>query len=333
MNESPLVSVVIPAFNAEKYIDKTLQSVLKQTFQDFEIVVVDDGSTDNTRVILERYSERVICLSNDHRGPANSRNRGLDAARGSLIAFLDADDLWLPQKLQRQVSVARQNQECGLITCDAQVFDERGILAHSSKARQPIANGDVLRQLLSSNWVGTSCAMVPKKCFAKVGNFDEEPFRWGEDWIMWLKIAAEYPVHFIDQVLVQYRVHPKSYSNVTADKHFVDLIYNLEKLEKQVPRLATQPELMREAKARLCCRAAWRDLQNLRVQDAREKSKSAVRYRKSSLLPWTLLTISHLPSGLLHLLKRTLKFVRNRFAQAPKPPFVKDQPVDVQARG
>jgi hypothetical protein len=107
----------------------------------------------------------------------------------------------------------------------------------------------------------------------------------------------------------------------------------LEKLEKQVPRFRTQPELIREAKTRLCCRAAWNDLQNLRVPDAREKSRSAVRYRRSSLSAWTLLAVSHLPTSLLHFLKQTMRAVRQRFAPESRPALIKDQPADVQARG
>src|SRR5207249_6145271 len=203
-----------------------------------------------TSEIIEKFSDRAICLKNDHRGPASSRNLGLQAARGSFIAFLDADDLWLPTKLEKQVAVMRAHPEYGLITCDASMFCDSGVIATSSKARQPIATGHVLRQLLCSNWVGTSCAMVPRKCLARVGAFDEEMFNGGEDWMLWLKIAAEYPVYFLDEPLVQYRVHANSFSRVTADKHFEDLLYNLEKLEKTVSAIAARPALMREAKYR-----------------------------------------------------------------------------------
>src|SRR5438067_1269450 len=209
MSGSPSVSIIIPVYNAKKYLEETLQSVLAQTFQQFEIILVDDGSTDGTSEIIEKFSDRAICLKNDHRGPASSRNLGLQAARGSFIAFLDADDLWLPTKLEKQVAVMRAHPEYGLITCDASMFCDSGVIATSSKARQPIATGHVLRQLLCSNWVGTSCAMVPRKCLEKVGAFDEEMFNGGEDWMLWLKIAAEYPVYFLDEPLVQYRVHAK----------------------------------------------------------------------------------------------------------------------------
>ena len=91
MNGTPAVSIIIPVYNAEKYLAETLQSVRAQTFQDFEIILVDDGSTDGTSEIIDKFSDRAICLKNDHRGPASSRNLGLEAARGSLIAFLDAE--------------------------------------------------------------------------------------------------------------------------------------------------------------------------------------------------------------------------------------------------
>ena len=111
MNGTPAVSIIIPVYNAEKYLAETLQSVLAQTFRDFEIILVDDGSTDGTSEIIDKFSDRAICLKNDHRGPASSRNLGLEAAQGSLIAFLDADDLWLPTKLEKQVEANQQLAE------------------------------------------------------------------------------------------------------------------------------------------------------------------------------------------------------------------------------
>ena len=132
MSSSPAVSIIIPVYNAQKYLEETLQSVLAQTFQDFEIILIDDGSTDGTPEIIEKYSDRTICLKNDHRGPASSRNLGLEAARGSLIAFLDADDLWLPTKLEKQVAIMLAQPQFGLITCDASMFCESGVIATSS---------------------------------------------------------------------------------------------------------------------------------------------------------------------------------------------------------
>ena len=309
MNGTPAVSIIIPVYNAEKYLAETLESVLAQTFQDFEIILVDDGSTDGTSEIIDKFSDRAICLKNDHRGPASSRNLGLEAARGSLVAFLDADDLWLPTKLEKQVAVMRAQPQYGLITCDASMFCESGVIATSSKAQQPIATGYVLRQLLLSNWVGTSCAMVRRECFEKVGRFDHETFVWGEDWMMWLKIAAEYPVYFLDEPLVQYRVHAKSYSRVTADKHFQDLLYNLEKLEKE-PSFASRLHLTREAKYRLCCRAAWEDMQHLRFPRARERFRQAINFKWHGLKAWLLLAVALLPPTILKRIKQALKTAR-----------------------
>ena len=127
---------------------------------------------------------------------------------------------------------------------------------------------------------------------------------------MWLKIAAEYPVYFLDEPLVQYRVHAKSYSRLTADKHFEDLLYNLEKLEKE-PSFGSRLHLTREAKYRLCCRAAWEDMQHLRCPRARQRYWQAVNFKRHGLKAWLLLTIAHLPSGLLKGIKHTLRTARS----------------------
>ena len=148
-----------------------------------------------------------------------------------------SDYLWHPEKLEKQVACAEARPGYGIITTDAAVFDGTGILATSSKAGKYIPSGFVLEHLLFDNWIGTSCAMVRRACFEKVGKFDEERFVWGEDWIMWMRIAAEYPVYFLDEVLVQYRVHPQGYSRANLEKHFQDLLYDLDKLERSISTL------------------------------------------------------------------------------------------------
>ncbi|MBZ5700350.1 MAG: glycosyltransferase family 2 protein [Acidobacteriia bacterium] len=309
----PKVSVIIPVYNGGKYIAATLETVFAQTFRDFEVIVINDGSSDGTEQVLSPYRGRIVYLLNDHGGPALSRNRGLDAASGTHIAFLDADDLWHPEKLEKQVACAEAHPEYGIITTDAAVFDGTGILATSSKAGKHIPSGFVLEHLLFDNWIGTSCAMVRRECFEKVGKFDEERFVWGEDWIMWMRIAAHYPVYFLDEVLVQYRVHPQGYSRANLEKHFQDLLYDLDKLERFIPKLSARPELVREARFRLCLRSGWDDLQSLEVDRARDKLRRAVRYKPQSVKAWALLGSACVPPAILRAVKYTLKSARRMF--------------------
>jgi glycosyltransferase involved in cell wall biosynthesis len=304
----PIVSVVIPVYNGERFISQTLDSVFAQTFQDFEVIVVDDGSTDGTEAVLRTYADRILYIKNDHGGPASSRNRGIAASQGSLIAFLDADDLWLPTKLEKQVAFATNHPEYGIITTDAATFDETGVTEASAAAHKHIPSGYVLKDLLFDNWIGTSCAMVRRECFAKIGTFDQDAFVRGEDWVMWMRIAAVYPVYFLDDVLVHYRVHSQSYSRANLEKQFCDLFTNFEKVERLIPQLP--PALLREAKFRVCLRRGSEDLRNLELPRAQSKLRLALSYRRWNAKVIVLLAIAHLPPRLVDALKGTLKKLR-----------------------
>lgn len=304
----PTVSVIIPVYNGEKYISQTLDSVFAQTFQDFEVIVVDDGSTDGTEAALRPYAGRIILLKNDHGGPAASRNLGINAARGDLVAFLDADDLWLPTKLENQVAFATAHPEYGIITTDAATFDETGVTEYSAAACKHIPSGYVLKDLLFDNWIGTSCAMVRRECFTKVGTFDQDAFVRGEDWVMWMRIAAVYPVYFLDDVLIHYRVHSQSYSRANLEKQFRDLFVNFDKVERLVPQLS--PALLREARFKVCLRRGSEDLRNMELERARSKLRMALRYRRWHAKTLILLGIACLPPGVVRVLKSMAKRLR-----------------------
>lgn len=297
----PQVSVIIPVYNGEKYIAQALDSVFAQTFRDFEIIVIDDGSTDRTESILRQYGDKIVYLKNDHGGPASSRNLGISVARGDFIAFLDADDIWLPTKLERQVAFAALHPDFGIITTDAATFDHTGITEASAAAHKYIPSGHVLKELLFDNWIGTSCAMVRHECFKSVGTFDQEAFVRGEDWVMWMRIAALYPVYFLNEVLIHYRVHSQSYSRADLEKQFRDLFINFEKVERLIPQLP--PDLLREARFRVCLRRGAEDLRNLDSQRARGKLRMALQYKPWHAKSFVLLSLAYLPPRLLGLLK------------------------------
>jgi glycosyltransferase involved in cell wall biosynthesis len=125
------VSVVIPTYNSAHLLDDALQSVLEQTYKDFEIIVVDDGSTDNTSEVVSKYNDKLHYFRVDNRGPAKARNYGISKATGKYIAFLDADDKWLPTKLEKQVSMFEQNPEFGMVFTENSLFDAKGIYKNS----------------------------------------------------------------------------------------------------------------------------------------------------------------------------------------------------------
>ena len=206
--KKPLVSVIIPAYNSASYIEEALNSIFDQTFKDFEVIVVDDGSTDTTKRILEKYGERIRYYYQKNGGPASARNHGIREAHGQYIAFLDADDLWLPTKLEKQLALFQRNEQLGMVTTGACSFDEKGVYGYSTNKRKTLMTGDIARNIFLHSNIGTPTVLVRKEVFDTIGLF-EENIRQGEDDNMWIRIAANYEVELIDEALIKVRNHPQ----------------------------------------------------------------------------------------------------------------------------
>jgi glycosyltransferase involved in cell wall biosynthesis len=305
-----LVTTIIPAFNAERFIDEAIESVLLQTYSSIEVIVVDDGSTDDTVDRLAKYGSRIRCVHQENRGPAAARNHGLKLASGSLIAFLDADDVWLPEKIKRQVEFSCANPTYGIITTDTLTFGEMGILNDSLHNYYPISNGFALEKLLFHNWISASAAMVRRECFEQIGGFDEMlgPDGKGqctaEDWLMWMKIAAHYSVYFIDEVLTRHRIHASNYSQV-RDNYFEYALINLGVMRRSIPQLGEKPELVNRAAARICKRGGLGRLRETDLADARSKFRRGLEYRSLSPLLWLLYLSTFLPDEAFRAAKQT----------------------------
>ena len=232
---NPLVSVVIPTFNSAAFLPATLESVLCQSTPDFEIIVVDDGSTDDTASVVARYGDRLRYVRQANSGgPARPRNVGIAVARGRYISIFDSDDLMAPDKLQRSADFAESCPGLGLIFTDFTSFGDQGELdgTHLDKysnfakvAREHVAPGryrikgpDAHRALFFGNYIGTSSVLVPKRVFEEVGPFDESVTRGGlDDRDMWFKIAAKYDIGLFDFVGHRYRVRAGSVSTRTLE--------------------------------------------------------------------------------------------------------------------
>lgn len=204
----PIISVVIAAYNAEKYLAETLASVRAQTFPDYEIVLVDDGSTDGTAALAALH-EDVVIVRQSNRGEAAARNTGIRAARGEFVAFLDADDIWLPWKLEKQVDELMRSPQTGWVYSDALVFDSetRRTLCRIGE-RLHLYEGYILRQLLLQPFIPSATPVVRRSVLAETGWFNEaRERRIGEDWGMWLRIAERHEVALIDEPLAMIRLH------------------------------------------------------------------------------------------------------------------------------
>jgi glycosyltransferase involved in cell wall biosynthesis len=198
-NDPPLVSVIIPTYNRGWILKEALDSVLAQDFCDFELIVVDDGSTDDTAEILAGCGPPVRVLTQPNRGVSAARNRGLAAARGQLVAFLDSDDLWLPGKLNEQVGFFRANPEA--VVCQTQELWIRDGVRVNPKERHRKFSGMIFERCLPLCLVSPSAVMIRKCLFDVVGDFDEQ-LPACEDYDLWLRISCRYPIHLIDTALI-----------------------------------------------------------------------------------------------------------------------------------
>lgn len=206
---SPAVSVIIPTHNRSAIISQTIDSVLAQSFTDFEIIVVDDGSTDNTASVLqEQYAQKLTYIRIENSGLPAARNTGIKAARGTYVAFIDDDDLWLPDKLQRQMTLMQNNPSLGLVYCGCYKIGADGAVLSETR---PAHRGALLEYLLRSNCIvgSASAVLVTHEVFSRAGYFDET-LKACEDWDMWIRIARYYQIDFIDEPLVRLRIDPHS---------------------------------------------------------------------------------------------------------------------------
>jgi glycosyltransferase involved in cell wall biosynthesis len=208
----PTVSVLIPAYNAGWCVRKAVDSVLAQDWRDFEVIVVNDGSTDDTAAVLAEYGQAIRVIDQPNGGMSNARNAGIRAARGEFIAFLDSDDWWLPTKLGRQVAMLRQRPELGFCSCAARVEDMDGALVNLWSC--PQWQGSLLAYLFQGG------ASVPGSCSAVLARRDlvlaagafDETLRGAEDPDLWIRLAAITDYACIDEPLVVILRRPGSVS-------------------------------------------------------------------------------------------------------------------------
>ena len=202
------ISVIIPSYNCGRYIREAVESVLAQSIRPDEIIVADDGSTDRTAQVLSPYAGRIKYVYQENRGEPAARNLGLRHAGGELIAWLDADDLWLPDKLEMQLAYFAQHPDCALVYTDGTMFDEDGITAPSIREhfRLTFPSGDIYPQLFRETLFGSGSVVFRKSCLEKVGWFDEKLLI-GSDYDMWLRIARRFEVGYVEKPLLMYRQH------------------------------------------------------------------------------------------------------------------------------
>jgi glycosyltransferase involved in cell wall biosynthesis len=207
----PTVSIIMPAYNPGRFLRPAIESAIAQSFTDWELVIVDDGSRQAFRADVPAHPA-IRYLRQENGGPAVARNTGINNSTGEFIAFLDADDLWLPDKLARQIDLMRSRPEIGLCHTKFDCIDAQGTVTAAGSGRQFSSYAELLKGCA----LLTSTTLLRRSCLAKSGLFDPV-FRGPEDYDFFLSVAKHFPTQFIDELLVHYRVHPQSLSSPHGD--------------------------------------------------------------------------------------------------------------------
>lgn len=230
----PLISVVIPVFNGQNTIKETVESVLCQTFQDYELIIINDGSTDSTvEVILSISDPRIKLFNYPNAGLSASRNRGVTHAKGEYISFIDADDLWTPDKLEKQLNKLQENPQAVLAYSWTDYINESSKFLYSGS--HITANGNVYEKLLLTNFLENgSNPLIRRQVLTEVGGFDES-LSAAEDWDMWLKLAIRYEFAAVPSTQILYRVSTRSMSSNVLKQERASLQV-IEKAFSQAPK-------------------------------------------------------------------------------------------------
>lgn len=228
----PKVSVIIPVFNGEQYIAMALESVFSQTYQNYEVIVIDDGSTDRTEEIMAPFLSELKFIRQPNSGPACARNKGIENSIGEFVAFLDHDDIWLPNKLNLQVPYLEQSKTVSLVYSDFGTFNDQGIIEDSASRARGLfmPSGYVFPYLFFDPICWTSTVLVRRSCLHEIGGFDEDQkIHMAEDYDLWLRLSKKIEFHYINQVTAMYRQSPNSLSRnvgggVKAEIHMLQKV-------------------------------------------------------------------------------------------------------------
>ena len=301
---APIVTVVTAAYNAARWIDATLESVLAQTYRWFEYVVVDDGSTDDTPQHLARFGDAVRVLRIPNSGAAAARNAGIRAARGQYIAFLDHDDLWEPDKLEQQMALHEADPALAWSYTDAAVFDpDTGETLHLASEKSIPRTGDVLEALLFVDFIPFPSAVVRRDVFDRFGLLDERPERRHiDDWDFWLRIAGSYRVGYVAAPLLRYRWHPVQATQRMSLE--VSLRNRLALIDEAVERHPHRLKPLRaRAHAAVFVAVGRLYLSRGDAQEARTLFARALRHDATYRPAWIFLAAASVPSSLRRLLR------------------------------
>ena len=213
----PAASVIMPCYNAEKFVQQSVESILLQTFEDFELIIIDDASADRSVEVVKGLAVRDarirLFVHEKNLGASRSRNDGLHAASGNYIAFCDADDVWKPEKLKSQVELLSNNPSYDIAYCDSQIIDEAGSPSgHLFSEKFPVPknpSGNLFEELCTRNFINMQTVCIRRNAVGH-GIFFDEDIKWIEDWWQWIRLSRNHLFLHERLPLAQYRIHRQS---------------------------------------------------------------------------------------------------------------------------
>lgn len=243
----PKVSVIMPCFNHSLFVGESIEAVLAQTFSDLELIVIDDCSRDGSRKIIEKYERsdsRVRAIYHEaNLGASRSRNDGIKAAKGAFLAFCDADDVWMPVKLERQLELLEKNPSHDVAYCDAAIINELGRETGERFSDEfPVAgdgSGYVFNELCLHNFVNMQTVLIRRECIRDGIDFDER-IKWVEDWLFWVRIAYRHSFIYTKEALAKYRVHQRSTARVQRSGRKVNRIKVFHRILRYYPEIPSK---------------------------------------------------------------------------------------------
>ncbi|MFC2158909.1 glycosyltransferase family 2 protein [Acidobacteriota bacterium] len=280
---NPIVSVVMPTYNHARYLSESIPSVMNQSFAEWELIIIDNFSEDDTETIVrefERQDPRIRYFQYSNKGIiAASRNYGIKQAQGDFVAFLDSDDIWLPAKLTDQMSVFETKEKTGLVYSKAVGFKDDGKLLHEMPKK--VISGKVFFRLLKDNFIGCSTVIMRKSIFDEIGHFDVSPELVSvEDYELWMRCARDHSIFGVDKVLVKYRIHSQA---VSSSREVEAGLRPLHALENVFKKLHVDPKIQKSVKSRWYTSLARKALYEDRFDDFKELSERALRLKYSGV--------------------------------------------------
>ena len=240
MSYSPLVSVIVPSYNTAQYVPDAVRSILGQSYQNLEVRVVDDGSKDNTREVMQAFANdpRVFYHYQENRGESGARNTGIRESKGELIALLDADDLWMPRKLELQVPCFKEHPEVGVVYTNTVHVDANNNEIPTYRTKRH--NGRITEKLFGENFVTGATSMFRRECFND--EMYDETFKTCADYDLSLRLSVKYQFYYLDEVTYRYRMWPGQVSNARNQLKFHD-----DSVRMRNKFLARYPDLLPKA--------------------------------------------------------------------------------------